>query len=132
MEHYDLKVPWTEWRSFQSILKDISPEYSLEGLTLKLKLQYFSPPDAQSWLIRKDPYSGKDWTAGEGDKRGWDGWVASPTQWTWVWASWGDGDGQGSLALCSPWDRKESDTAEGLNWTEIFQKMSEMLFILLS
>ena len=46
------------------------------------------PPDVKSWLIWKDPDSGKDWKAGgEGDDRGWDGWMASLTEWTWVWAS---------------------------------------------
>ena len=52
-----LRVPWTARRS---ILKEISPEYSLEGLTLKLKFQYFGPPDAKSPLIGKDPNAGKD------------------------------------------------------------------------
>ena len=53
---------------------------------------------------------------GEGDSRGWDGWMASLTQWTWVWASSvGDGEGQGSLVCCSPWGRKESDMTEWLN-----------------
>ena len=47
------------WRSNQSILKEISPEYSLEGLMLKLKLQYF-PPDVKSWFTGKDPDAGKD------------------------------------------------------------------------
>ena len=45
------------------------------------------PPDAKSWLTRKDPDAGKDWTGGEGDDRGWDGWMALPTRWIWVWAS---------------------------------------------
>ena len=47
------------------------------------------PPEAKSWLIGKAPDAGKDWRlkAGEGDDRGWDGWMASPAQWTWVWAS---------------------------------------------
>ena len=56
-----LTVPWTARRSNQSILKEISPEYSLEGLMLNLKFQYFWPPDANSWLIWKDPDAGKDW-----------------------------------------------------------------------
>ena len=43
------------------ILKEISPEYPLEGLMLKLKFQYFGPPDAKTWLIWKDPDAGKDW-----------------------------------------------------------------------
>ena len=80
-----LRVPWTEWRSNQSILKEISPGCSLEGLMLKLKLQYFGPPDVESWLIWKDPDAGKDWAQEEKGTRGWDGWMASPTQWTRVW-----------------------------------------------
>ena len=57
---------------------------------LRLKLQYLWPPDTKSWLIGKDPDAGKDWRQeeeGEGDDRGWDCWMASPTQWTWVQAS---------------------------------------------
>ena len=50
-----LRVPWTARRSIQSILKVISPEYSLEGLMLKLKLQYSGPPDGKNQLIGKDP-----------------------------------------------------------------------------
>ena len=53
-----LRVSWTARRSNQSILKEINPEYSLKGLMLKLKLQYF---DAKNWLIWKDPDTGKDW-----------------------------------------------------------------------
>ena len=53
-----LRVPWAAMRSNQSILNEISPEYSLEGLMLKLKLW---PPDAKSWIIGKDPDAGKDW-----------------------------------------------------------------------
>ena len=81
-----LRVPWTA-RSNQSILKEISPEYSLEGLMLKLKLQYFGH------LIQRADSLEKPWcwerlkAGGEGDNRGWDGWMASLTQWTWVWAS---------------------------------------------
>ena len=57
-----LRVPWDARRSNQSILKEISPEYSLEGLTLKLKLQYFG-----HLMWRKDPNDGKDWRQGEKD-----------------------------------------------------------------
>ena len=54
---------------------------------------------------------------GEGNDRGWDGWMASLTQWTWVWANFGRyNKGQGSLVCCSPWGGKESDTTERLNW----------------
>ena len=56
-----LRVPWTARRSYQSILKEISPEYSLEGLTLKLKLPILWPPDVKDWHTSKDPDTGKDW-----------------------------------------------------------------------
>ena len=55
-----LRVPWTARRSNQSILKEINPEYSLEGLMIKLKLQYFWLPDAKSQLVGKDPDAGED------------------------------------------------------------------------
>ena len=64
-----LESPWTA-RSNQSILKEISPEYSLEGLMLKMK--YFPilwPPDAKKWLTRKDPDTGKDWRQEKGWQR---------------------------------------------------------------
>ena len=82
-----LRVPRTARRSNQSILKEISPEYSLEGLMLKLKLQYFDH------LIWKPTHCKRPWcweglkAGGEWDDRGWDGWMASATQWMWVWAS---------------------------------------------
>ena len=59
-----LRVPWTARRSNQSILKVINPEYSLEELMLKLKLQYFGD-FVKSWRIGKDPNAGKDWTQKE-------------------------------------------------------------------
>ena len=82
-----LKVPWTARRSSQSILKKINPEYSLQGLMLKLNFQYFVH------LMEKPTHWKRHWCcerlkAGrEGDNRGWDGWMASLTQWTWVYAS---------------------------------------------
>ena len=82
-----LRVPWTARRSNQSILKEISPEYSLEELMLKLKLQYFGH---LMWGMThwKRPWCWERFKAGgEGDDRGWDGWMASPTQWTWVWVN---------------------------------------------
>ena len=54
----------------------------------------------------------------EGDGRGWDGWMASLTQWTWVWVNLGVGDGQGGLMLCGPWGRKEPGMTGWLNWTK--------------
>ena len=56
---------------------------------------------------------------GEGDDRGWDGWMASLTRWAWVWVNSGVCDGQGGLACCDSWGRKESDMTERLNWTEL-------------
>ena len=71
-------VPWTARRSNQSILKEISPEYSLKGLMLKLKLQYW----CKELTHLKRPWCW-EWlkAGGEGVNRGWDGWMASPTQW---------------------------------------------------
>ena len=76
-----LRVPWTARRSNQSILKEISPEYSLEGLILKLKLQYFG-----HLMQRTDSLEKTLKARGEGYSRGWDSWMASPTWWMWVWA----------------------------------------------
>ena len=67
----------------------------------------------------KKPWCMERLKAGEGDDRGQDGWMASPTQWTWVWVDSGSCDGQGSLVCYSPRGRKESDTTERLNWTEL-------------
>ena len=53
----------------------------------------------------------------EGDDRGWDGWMASPTRWTWVWVNSRSWWWTGGLACCDSWDHKESDTAEHLNWS---------------
>ena len=89
-------------RSNQSILKEINPEYSLEGLMLKL--QYFGH------LIQRVNSLGKTlrWERlkAEGDGRGQDGWMASLTQWAHVWASSRRCEGQGSLACCSLWGRR--------------------------
>ena len=82
-----LRVLWTATRSNQSILKEISPEYSLEGLMLKLKLQYLAAwcKELTHW---ERPWCGERLKTGEeGDDRGWNGWMASPTQWTWVWVN---------------------------------------------
>ena len=82
-----LRVPWTARRSNQSILKEISPGYSLEGLMLSL-----SSKTLATWLEELTHWK-KPWcwerlkAGGEGDHRGWDGWTASPTQWTWAWVN---------------------------------------------
>ena len=113
-----LRVPWTARRSKQSILKEISPEYSLEGLILKLKLQYFGPLMWRTDLLEKTLMLGK---TEDRRRRGWDGWMASPTQWTWVWASsvswwWmGTPDMLQSMAL----QRVRHGWATELNWGRI-------------
>ena len=80
-----LWVPWTARTSNQSILKEISPGCSLEGMMLQLKLQYFGHlmRRVDSW--EKTLMLGGIGGRGEGDNRGWDGWMASPARWTWVW-----------------------------------------------
>ena len=81
------RVPWTARWSNQFILKEISPGCSLEGLMLKLKLQYFGHV-----MLRVDPLEKTLMLGGTGGRRrgadrGWDGWMASLTQWAWVWAN---------------------------------------------
>ena len=109
---------WTARRSNQSILKEISPEYSLERLMLKL--QYFWSPDAKSWLLWKDPDAGKGW--GQKEKGttevemvGWHQWL---NRHGFGWTP-GVGDGQGGLACFGSWGGKELDTTEWLNWTDL-------------
>ena len=80
------RVPWTARRSNQSILKEISPGCSLEGLMLKLKLQYSTSCEELAHWKRPWCWEGLG-AGGEGDDRGWDGWMASPTRWTWVWVN---------------------------------------------
>ena len=106
-----LRVPWTVRRSNQSILKEISPEYSLKGLMLKLKLQYFGH------LIRRTDSLEKTLMLGttEYEMVGWHHQL-NGHEFEWIP---GVGDGQGGLACCSPWAHKESDTTEQVNWTEL-------------
>ena len=82
-----LRVPWTARRSNQSILKEISPEYSLEGLMLKLKLHYFGHLMWRTDSFENTLMLGKIEGGGKEDNRAWDGWMASPTQQTWVWVN---------------------------------------------
>ena len=80
-----LKVPWTARRFKHSIIMEISPGGSLEGLMLKLKLQYLGHLMWRAYSFEKTLMLGKIEGRGEGDDRGWDGWMASPTPWIWVW-----------------------------------------------
>ena len=82
-----LRVPWTARRSNQSILKEISPGCSLEGMMLKLKLQYFGHLMRRVDSLEKTLMLGGIEGRREGDNRGWDGWMASLSRWTWVWVN---------------------------------------------
>ena len=115
-----LRVPWTERRSNQSILKEISPGCSLEGLMLRLKLQYFV------YLMWRVDLLEKTWcweglgAGGEGDDRGWDVWMASPTWWTWVWVNSGSWwwTGRAGVLRFLGLQRVEHDWVTELNWTD--------------
>ena len=112
-------------RSNQSILKEISPEYSLEGLMLKLKLQYFGHLlwRADSW---ERPWCWETLKAGgEGDDRGWDGWMASPAQWTWVWVDSGSWwwTGRPGVLRFMGLQRVRHDWVTELNWSELFYSL---------
>ena len=123
-----LRVPWTARRSNHSILKEISPEYSLERLMLKLKLQYFGH------LMRKvipwiRPWCWERLKAGEeGDNRGWDGWMASPTRWTWFWASSGTLWWTGEHGVLQSMGSQRIGRTKWLNWTELFSLFKKSVF----
>ena len=126
-----LRVPWTTRRSNQSILKKISPEYSLIGRTdAEAETPILWPPYTKSQLFGKDPDAGKDWRQEEKgtteDEMA--GWHHQHYGHEFEQAL-GVGDGQGGLTCCSPWRvrhdctlravHEESDTTERLNWTEL-------------
>jgi len=124
-----LRVPWTSRRSNQSILKAISPGYSLEGPMLKLKLQYFGHLMWRADSLGKTLMLGKI----EGRRRrglpriemvGWQHWLNGHE---FGWTP-GVGGRQGGLVFCSPWDRKELDMTEWLNWTEL-KRISSLFLI---
>ena len=121
-----LRVPWTARRSNQSILKEINPGCSLEGMMLKLKLQFFGHLMWRADSL-EDPDAGRDYGQKEkgmteDEMAGWhhqlDG---SESGWTP-----GVGDGQGGMACCDSWGGKESDS-ERLNWTELI--VNVLLFL---
>ena len=114
-----LRVPWTARRSNQAILNEISPGCSLEGLMLKLKLQYFGHLMWSADSMEKTLMLGK--TAGRRRRghRESDSWMASPAHWTWVLVNSGVGDGQGGLVCCGLRGRKVGhDWVTALNWTD--------------
>ena len=113
------RVPWAARKSNQSVLKEINPEYSLEGLILKLKLQYSGHLKQKADLLEKILILGKiEGKRRRGQQRR--RWLDSITySVAMAEQTPGDSEGQGSLACCSPWGCKESDTTEQLNWSEL-------------
>ena len=129
-----LRVPWSTRRSNQSILKEINPEYSLEGLSWS----WNSNPLA-TWYEElthwKRPWSRKRLQAGgEGDNRGWDGWMASPIQWTWIWVNSGSWWWTGKPGVLQSMGSQTvgHDWATEMNWTELRHKDSEIYVIFIT
>ena len=122
------RAPWTARRSNQSILKEIRPGYSLEGLMLKLKLQYFGHLMRRTALLEKTLILGK---IEGGRRRGWQRmrWFDGITDLMDMIVSRppGVGDGQVSLACCSPWGLKESDMTKQLNWTDLVMSICRVV-----
>ena len=113
-----LRVPWTARRSNQSILKEISPEYSLEGLMMKLKLQYFGHLMRRTDSLEKTPDAGKDWRQEEkgmtkDEMAGWHHWLDGHEFEQVL----GVCEGQGNLVCYSPWVSKSRTHLS--NWTEL-------------
>ena len=114
-----LRVPWTARRSNQSILKEIRPRCSLEGLMLKQKLQYFDHLMQRADSLKR-PWCWERLKVGEEDNRGWDGWMASPTQWTWVWVNSGSWwwTGRPGMLWIMGSQRVGHDWETELNWCQ--------------
>ena len=117
-----LRVSWTARISNQSILKEISPGYSLEGPMLKLKLQYFGhlmrSVDSVEKTLMLGGIGGRR-RRGRQRMRWLAGWHHRLDGHEFEWTP-GVSNGQGGLACCDSWGRKESDTTERLNWTDAF------------
>ena len=124
-----LRVPWTARRSNQSVLKEISPGISLEGMMLKLKLQYIatSCEELTHWK-RLWCWEGLG-AGGQGDDRGWDGWMASLTRWTWVWVNSGSWwwTGRPVVLRFMGSQRDGHDWATDLMWSDLKGSMSRVM-----
>ena len=113
-----LRVPWTARRSNQSILKEIHPGCSLEGLMLRLKLQYFVYLMWRVDSLEKTLMLGGIWGQEEKGTTGWDGWMALPTRWTWVWVNSGSWwwTGRPGMLQFMGLQRVGHDWVTELNW----------------
>ena len=123
-----LRVPWTARRSNQSSLKEISPEYSLEGLMLKVKLLSFGQLMWRTDSFEKTLMLGKIEGRGEGDNREWDGWIALPTQWTWIWVNSGSWWWIGKRGVLQSMgsQRVEHDWVTELNWMQVMETLKSL------
>ena len=119
-----LRVPWTARRSNQCILKEINPQYSLEELMLKLKLQYFGHLMRRTDSLEKTLMLGKPKVGGERNNRGWDGWMESLIQWTWVWVNSGSWwwIGRPCVLQYMGLQRAGHDWVSVLNWIKIIMR----------
>ena len=115
-----LKAPWTARRFKQSIWKEIGPECSLEGLMLKLKLQYLATWCKELTHLKRPWCWERLKAGGKGDDRGWDGWMASLTQWTWIWVNSGSWwwTGRPGVLQYMGLQRVRHDWATELSWAE--------------
>ena len=111
-----MRVPWTARRSNQSILKEISPGCSLEGLMLRLKLQSFGHLIQKADSFEKTQCWERLRAGGEGDNRGWDVWMASLTQRKWVWVNSWWRTGKPGVLPSMGWQRVRQDWVTELNW----------------
>ena len=104
----------------KKIPKDISPEYSLEGPVLRLKLQYFGHLLQRTDSVEKTLMLGKMEGGGKADSRGWGGWLASPTQWSCIWVNSGSWwwTGRPGVLESMRWQKVGHDWVTELNWTE--------------
>ena len=114
-----LRVPWIAKRPNHSILKEISPEYALEGLMLSWRSNTLAT-SCKELIHSKRSWCWERLKAGEGDDRGWDGWMASLTQWTWVWVNSGSWwwTGRPGMLQSMGSQRVGLDWGTELNWTK--------------
>ena len=113
-----LRVPWTARRSNQFILMEIRSWIFFGRTDAEAEAPILWPPDAKNWLIRKWCWERLK-AGGEGDYRGWDGWMGSLTRWTWVWVNSGSWWWTGKPGMLQSMGLQRVGMTEWLNWTEL-------------